>query len=118
MAARECPSSPPNRVFHELTCFAIYRDDEIDLHHWRPASGVEVDFVIGRGGIDLAVEAKGSRRVSDRHLKGLRSLVRDHPGVRRRVVDCLEPRAWKTEDGIEGLPAKEFVARLWSGDLV
>jgi hypothetical protein len=51
------------------------------------------------------------------HLKGLRHLAQDHR-VRRRIVVCLEPRARRTEDGIEVLPARAFVERLSAGDLL
>ena len=104
-----------NRVFHELTTYASYREDENDLSYWRLASGVEVDFIVGdmRG----AIEAKSGERITRDHLKGLRALVEDHPGVERRIVVCREQRARRTEDGIEILPAGTFVRRLWDGDL-
>ena len=51
------------------------------------------------------------------HLRGLRTLAEEHPGVRRRIVVCLEPRARRTDDGIDILPAAEFVHRLGQGTL-
>ena len=39
----------------------------------------------------------------------LRSLVKDHPGTGRRILVCLEPRARRTEDGIDILPAGNLV---------
>ena len=103
-----------NWVHHELAAFAAYTDFDGDLAHWRLPSGVEVDFVLGDMG--LAVEAKASPVIGRHHLKGLRSLAVEHD-VRRRVIACLEPRARRTEDGIEVLPAATFVRRLWSGGL-
>lgn len=67
--------------------------------------------------MQLAVEAKASNHIVSNHLKGLRSLAKDHPGVGRRVVACLEPRARRTDDGIDILPAAAFVQMLWRGDL-
>ena len=104
-----------NWVFHELSAFVSYREFDGDLSYWRLASGVEVDFVLGD--MQLAIEAKSSTRITRDHLKGLRSLVEDHPRVERRIVVCREPRARKTDDGIEILPAATFVRRLWNGDL-
>ena len=104
-----------NWVHHELAAFVSYRSHDGALSHWRLAGGTEVDFVLGD--MDLAVEAKASPRIGRQHLKGLRSLVRDHPGVGRRVVVSLEPRARTTDDGIDVLPPEDFVSRLWSGDL-
>ena len=105
-----------NWVFHELSAYLDYTEDDGELSYWRLAGGTEVDFVVGD--MRLAVEAKASERVASRHLKGLRSLVKDHTGVGRRVVVCLEPRARRTDDGIDVLPAHVFVKRLWEGLLV
>ena len=69
------------------------------------------------GDMQVAVEANSSARITRDHLKGLRSLVEDHPRVERRIVVSREPRARKTDDGIEILPAATFVRRLWNGDL-
>ena len=103
-----------NWVFHELAACIAYRELEDDLAYWRLASGVEVDFVHGDGRV--AVEAKASARVGNRHLKGLRSFAQDHRAT-HRVLVCLEPRPRRTEDGIDILPAKEFATRLWRGEL-
>ena len=66
----------------------------------------------------LAVEAKATARITSGHLKGLRTMAEEHPETGRRVVVCLEPRARRTDDGIDILPAETFVRRLWSGDLL
>jgi predicted AAA+ superfamily ATPase len=105
-----------NWLFHELSAFVSYQEFDGDLCYWRLASGIEVDFVLGD--MQLAIEAKSGTRITRDHLKGLRSLVEDQPRVKRRIVVCREPRARKTDDGIEILPAAAFVRRLWNGDLV
>jgi predicted AAA+ superfamily ATPase len=104
-----------NWVFHELTAASHYRERYLDLAYWRLASGIEVDFVIGE--LRCAVEAKATLRVTSDHLKGLRQLAVDQPSVRRRVVASLEPGPRVTEDGIEILPWRVFLDRLWSGEL-
>ena len=93
-----------------------YRDRDNPLSYWRLASGVEVDFVLGD--MRLAMEARSSATITADHLKGLRRLVEDHPGVGKRVVVCREPRARTTGDGIEILPAGVFIERPWGGELV
>ena len=105
-----------NWVFHELVAFLAYSEGDDELAYWRLASGAEVDFVLGD--MRLAVEAKASAKITPRHLKGLRSLAKDNPHVARRVVVCLEPRARRTEDGIDLLPVAEFVRRLWREQLL
>lgn len=104
-----------NWVHHELASFCSYRAPEETLSWWRLASGIEVDFILGD--MRVAVEAKAKRQVTNRDLRGLRHLAKDHPEVRKRIVACLEPRPRRTEDGIEILPAADFAARLWSGEL-
>jgi predicted AAA+ superfamily ATPase len=105
-----------NWVFHELTAFMSYREVDGPLSYWRLPSGIEVDFIVGN--MRVAIEAKSATRITRDHLKGIRSLVEDHPGVERRIVVCREPRARRTNDGIEVLPATTFVRRLWDGDLL
>ena len=105
-----------NWVFHELTAYLAYREIDLALAYWRLAGGTEVDFVLGD--MALAIEAKASEKIVARHLKGLRSLAQEHPNVGRRVVVCLEPRPRRTEEGIDVLPAEEFVHRLWQGHLL
>jgi predicted AAA+ superfamily ATPase len=103
-----------NWIFHELTAASHYRERYMELSYWRLASGIEVDFVIGD--MRCAIEAKAVVRVTSDHLKGLRQLVVDQPGIRRRVVASLEPSPRVTEDGIEILPWRVFLDRLWSGE--
>jgi predicted AAA+ superfamily ATPase len=104
-----------NWVFHELSSYNSYREAGQLLSYWRLASGIEVDFIVGR--MQVAIEAKSTARVTSDHLKGLRALIQDHAGLRRRIVVSREPRARKTEDDIEILSVPAFLRRLWDGDL-
>ena len=104
-----------NWVFHELSAFVSYRAFDGELSYWRLASGMEVDFVLGD--MQVAIEAKSSERITRDHLRGLRTLVEDHPRMGRRVAVCREPRARKTDDGSEILPAATFARKPWAGDL-
>lgn len=105
-----------NWVHHELRSYLAYSRPNSALAHWRLPSGLEVDFVVDD--IDLAVEAKASSRIHSGHLKGLKALAQELPRETRRIVVCLEPKPWRTGDGIEILPALEFAERLWSGRLI
>jgi len=105
-----------NWVHHELTAHLSYSGFDGGLSYWRLASGIEVDFIVGD--LHAAIEAKSSERVTSDHLKGLRNLVEDHPHVHRRIVVCRESKPRRTSDGIDILPVNDFVARLWSGELL
>lgn len=104
-----------NWVFHELKSFVSYTEVGRELTYWQLPSGIKVDFVLGN--MEVAVEVTASARVRPGHLKGLRSLSQEHPHARNRILVCLEPRAWRTEDGIDILPAEDFARRLWEGAL-
>ncbi len=102
-----------NWCFHELQAYNMYHDLFANLSYWRLAGGTEVDFIINS--MEIAIEAKAASRISGRHLKGLRSLKQDHPGVGKQIVVCLEDKPRITDDKIEILPAKDFAAKLWQG---
>ena len=104
-----------NWCFHELVTYNACAGAMASFSYWRLPSGIEVDFIVND--LETAIEAKAARKVTADHLKGLRALAVDHPGVKRRMVVCMEPKRWKTEDGIEIVPAAEFVSRLWDGGL-
>jgi predicted AAA+ superfamily ATPase len=104
-----------NWVFHELCASNSYREAFAQISYWRLASGIEVDFIIND--MQLALEAKATPRVTSDHLKGLRTLIEDHPRIKLRAVVCLEDKVRRTEDGILVLPAQELCDRLVSGDL-
>ena len=98
-----------NWVFHELSAANAYQGAGAELHYWRLASGIEVDFIIGN--MAVAIEAKATARVTSDHFKGLRTLHQDHPRA-RRVVVCVESKRRTTDDGIEVLPVKAFIDEL------
>jgi predicted AAA+ superfamily ATPase len=104
-----------NWVFHELAAYNAYAERYAQMSYWRLAGGTEVDFLVND--LDLAVEAKATRKVTSDHLKGLRALAEDHPRIKQRVVVCLESRSRTTDDGIQLLPAVEFTTMLARGDL-
>ena len=99
-----------NWIFHELSSFNAYSESYFDLSYWRLASGIEVDFIIGD--MEIAIEAKATKRVTFDHLKGLHNLKKDHPNIIDRVIVCLEPKERLTEDNIFILPYKNFIKRL------
>ena len=94
----------------ELRAWLSYTRSAEALEYWRTLTHVETDFVIGGR---WAIEVKAAARVADRDLKGLRQIA-EEASFERRVIVCLEPQAWQTDDGIEVMPVTEFLADLWS----
>jgi uncharacterized protein len=101
-------------VLMEILAHRSYRDLGYGVHFWRTKSGLEVDFVLGEG--EVAVEVKGTSRVDSSDLRSLRAFMEDNR-PRRAVVVCNEP-APRVSEGIDVLPWREFLARLWAGKIV
>jgi predicted AAA+ superfamily ATPase len=86
------------------------RHDE--LFHWAPTEGgTEVDFLIRRGKEFIAIEVKAKERLSAHDFKGLKAIA-ELKGIRRRLVVFQGERPFRTEDGIEALPIRDFLQEL------
>jgi len=104
-----------NWCHHELTAYNAYSESFASITYWRLPSGIEVDFIINN--MEVAIEAKSTKRVTSDHLKGLYKVKEDHSMLKRRMVVCLEDKWRTTNDGIEIIPFKEFTDMLWKGDI-
>lgn len=102
-----------NYIFHELCCYNSYHERFAEFSFWKLSSGIEVDFIVNH--MKCAIECKASLKINNSHLKNLRELAEDHPEVQCRVIVCLEPKARRTEDGIQILPISSFLKNLWNG---
>ena len=101
-------------VLMEIQAHRSYRELGYAVHFWRTKGGLEVDFVLGDG--EVAVEVKGTSRVDPSDLRSLRTFVADHR-PRHAILVCNE-RAPRLVEGIEILPWREFLARLWGGRIL
>jgi predicted AAA+ superfamily ATPase len=101
-------------VLMEILAHRSYRELDHGVHFWRTKSGLEVDFVLGDG--EVAVEVKGTSRVDPSDLRSLRAFVEDNR-PRRAILVCNE-RAPRRVEGIELLPWRDFLSRLWGGGVV
>lgn len=101
-------------ILMELLAHRSYRELHYDIHFWRTKFGLEVDFVLGRG--EVAVEVKGASRVDPTELRPLKTFIGDHRPKKAFLV-CNE-RAARVYDGIVVLPWREFLGRLWGGEVI
>jgi predicted AAA+ superfamily ATPase len=97
-------------IAHELFCYRDYVSGE-PIHHWRSASGIEVDFLLGE---HTAIEVKAKRSIGGQDLRSLRA-IREENRLKRYVCVTLESRP-RTVDGIEILPVTAFLESLWNGE--
>ncbi len=99
-------------VAMELRAYLSYRRIREPLTYWRTYSGTEVDFVIGD---TVAIEAKSATRVTDKHLRPLRSFALVAPEAERIVVSLDETNRI-TDDGIRIIHWKRFLDDLWNDE--
>ena len=99
-------------VHHELRCYLDARIRDGEIAYWRTPAGNEVDFIVG----NLAIEAKSTEHISMQDLRGLKAIAEEGE-FPIRIAVCREPRPLQM-DGIDILPAAEFVKRLWADELV
>ncbi len=97
-------------IFHELRSFIDYQGDG-ELRYWKSTSGFEVDFILNN---TSAIEVKAKKNVGVRDLRGLLA-IKDEKKLKNYVVVSLEAHP-RTVDGVQILPWKEFLIRLWNGD--
>ena len=103
-------------VLMELLAYRSYRERDFPIRFWRTKSGLECDFVLGPEG-ETAVEVKGKGSVQTRDLRGLRAFAEEHR-PRHALLVCNEVAPRRTSDGIRILPWREFLDRLWSGEVL
>jgi predicted AAA+ superfamily ATPase len=98
-------------VYCELRAWLDYSQDDRMLSFWRTLDGKEVDFMLGD---DIAIEVKSTETPDSRSMKGLFA-ISEEGSFRHRMLVCLAPFP-RLYEGIEILPVKEFLSRLWAGN--
>lgn len=96
-------------LHHELRAYCDY-EGVPELAYWRSTSDFEVDFILNDR---TAIEVKAKTNVADRDLRGLRAL-REERLLKQYVVVSQEATPRRV-DGIEILPWRAFLDRLWDG---
>jgi len=104
-----------NWIYHELSSYGCTLRQPFDISYWRLSSGIEVDFVLGDG--EVAIEVKGKDRVRSYDARHLLQFRKDYPSVRELLLICCESQARVTEEGVSILPWRDFIDRLWSGNI-
>jgi len=101
--------------FHLETLVAsdllIWRDQAPGraLHHWRLASGQEVDFVLEEGGKLLPVEIKATASIGTSEARHLRTFRERHPNATRGIVLSSDTSIRVLSPGIIAAPWRAVV---------
>ncbi len=106
-------------IFMELNAYRGLNELNLEITYWRTRSGLEVDFILGRG--EVAIEVKITEQVQKQQLKGLIAFSQEHK-PKHAIIVSLDPMARKipVEDGTDilVLPYQEFLKRLWGNQLL
>lgn len=98
----------------ELRAFLSYvLKDKLSLKFWRSTSQFEVDFVLGD---EVALEVKASSSVKREHFRGLKALS-DEKIFKKYYIVSNDPTP-RTQDGIQCLHWREFLEKLWCGEII
>ncbi len=97
-------------IAHELLSYLKYTNSG-ELFYWRSKSGYEVDFIISDS---TAIEIKAKENITERDLKGINAL-REENKFKNYIVVCLE-KSIRNIDGIQILPFKNFIDKLWNNE--
>jgi predicted AAA+ superfamily ATPase len=98
----------------EILAHRTYKELGYDVNFWRAKSGLEVDFVLGRGEVALGI--KGASRIDNPDLRPLKALIQEYR-PRKAFVFCNE-RYPRVHESIHIRPWRDFLNALWKGDVI
>ncbi len=105
-------------VLGEIRSFLSYAKRPYKIHFWRNYDGIEVDFLCETTKGFIAAEIKASERWDKRFGRGLRRIQSE---LGERLIGCygvyLGERAARLDD-VQILPVKDFLKRLWDGEVL
>ncbi len=101
-------------LYHEIYSHSNYSGLNYSISYWRTSSNIEVDFILGEH--ETAIEVKSTDHANYRHLKGLKNFAEEYK-VKNLILVSNDPLPRKI-DNVLVLPWKEFLDRLWSGEIV
>lgn len=101
-------------IYQEINAHSRYADLNYEIHYWRTASGIEVDFVLGNA--EVAIEVKSTQNAQPRHLKGLEQFNAEFT-ARKLILVTLDP--WPRKLGnVDIMPWRYFLELLWSNQVI
>lgn len=101
-------------IFMEIAAHRSYKELHYDINFWRTKSGLEVDFVLGRG--EVAIEVKGSSRVETKDMRSLKAFV-DEYSPKKALVVCNEMEE-RVLGPVRVMPYRNFLRDLWDGTII
>lgn len=105
-------------MLHELRSYLSYQGLHYAPHFWRTYDGAEVDVLCETRDGFVAIEIKATERWQGRFNRGLRRLGRELGAGRTKAYGvCLGQKAARWDE-IDVLPVRDFLKRLWNGEVL
>ncbi|MEA3221563.1 MAG: AAA family ATPase [Thermodesulfobacteriota bacterium] len=101
-------------IFMEMVAYNSYNELDCEINFWRTKSGLEIDFVLGRG--EVAIEVKGATQIDKRDLRPLNAFIEEY-SPRKAYVVCNE-REERVHGQIRIMPYRNFLRDLWEGKII
>ncbi len=98
----------------EIVAYRSYTDKDFSINFWRTKSGLEVDFVLGRG--EVAIEIKGSGQIDKKDIYGL-NVFTEGFSPKKSILVCNEKEK-RVHGKITVFPWEVFLYELWSGKIL
>lgn len=105
-------------LLHELRAWLHYQDRDDPIAYWKTYDDLEVDFVVEtRKGL-VGIEVKSGDRWDPRWNRGLAALRERNPGGLHAAYGVFNGERALQQDGVLVLPWRQFLKRLWQGELL
>jgi predicted AAA+ superfamily ATPase len=101
-------------ILMEIMAHRSYSGLDYDIHFWRTKTGLEVDFVLGRG--EIAIEVKGSSHIHGADLRPLKAFIEEYRPRGAHLV-CNEKKQ-RIHEEIHIVPWRDFLSMLWDGGIL
>ena len=101
-------------IILEVRAYLSYSRKRFDMTYWRSTSQFEVDLIIDS---KVAIKIKSTELTQDKHLKGLR-VLKEEKLIGQYIVVSLDSTERVTKDKIKILPWKQFLQKLWKGEII
>jgi predicted AAA+ superfamily ATPase len=94
-------------IINEIRCVENYQRRKWPLNFWRSTTGMEVDLTWG----PYAIEIKSTKKVSDKHLVGLKA-IKEEKHFKKLFLISLDEMNRK-HDSIDIIHYESFLNNLW-----
>ncbi|MEI8049754.1 MAG: AAA family ATPase [Bacteroidota bacterium] len=101
-------------ILMEIIAYNAYYELDFDINFWRTKSGLEVDFILGKG--EIAIEIKGSDHIDNRDLYPIK-VFREEFQKSKAFVICNE-KTERVHEQIRIIPYRKFLSDLWEGKII